>query len=91
MKLKASCALTLSAPTDCPLVAMLRPRSGRAQRVVSSNYTLQPWVSVRHYVDIYGNLCGRMVVPRGTMRMVFDVTMEVESNRFLWPCQSPTR
>lgn len=80
MKLKASCALTLSAPTDCPLVAMLRPRSGRAQRVVSSSYTLQPWVSVRHYVDIYGNLCGRMVVPQGTMRMVFDVTMEVEAD-----------
>ena len=80
MKLKASCALTLSASTDCPLVAMLRPRSGQAQRVVSSSYTLQPWEPVRHHVDIYGNLCERMVVPQGTMRMVFDVTMEVEAH-----------
>ena len=80
MKLKASCALTLSAPTDCPLVAMLRPRTGQAQRVVSSSYTLQPWVPTANYVDSYGNLCQRMVVPQGTMHMVFDVTMEVEAD-----------
>ena len=80
MKLQASCALTLNAPTDCPLVAMLRPRSGQAQRVISSSYTLQPWVPSSHYVDLYGNLCQRLVVPQGSMRMVFDVTMEVEAD-----------
>ena len=80
MKLKASCALTLNAPTDCPLVAMLRPRSGQAQRMVSSGYTLQPWVPTTHYVDIYGNLCQRLVVPQGTIRVVFEVTMEVEAD-----------
>lgn len=80
MKLKASCAMTLSAPTDCPLVAMLRPRSGQAQRMVSSGYTLQPWVPTSHYVDIYGNLCQRLVVPQGTMHVVFGVTMEVEAD-----------
>ena len=80
MKLKASCTMTLSAPTDCPLVAMLRPRSGQAQRVVSSGYTLQPCVPVSHYVDIYGNLCQRLVVPQGTMHLVFEVIMEVEED-----------
>ena len=80
MKLKAHCELTLTAPTDCPLVAMLRPRTGQAQRMVSTSYTLQPWVPVSNYVDIYGNLCQRLVVPQGTLRMVFDVTMEVEAN-----------
>ena len=80
MKLKASCTMTLSAPTDCPLVAMLRPRSGQAQRMVSSGYTLQPSVPVNHYVDIYGNLCQRLIVPQGTMHMAFEVTMEVEAD-----------
>jgi transglutaminase-like putative cysteine protease len=80
MKLKASCALTLNAPSDCPLVAMLRPRSGLAQRMLSSGYTLQPWVRTTHYVDVYGNLCQRLVVPQGSMRVVFEVTMEVEAD-----------
>lgn len=85
MKLKASCAITLSAPTDCPLVAMLRPRSGQAQRMFTSGYTLQPWVPTTHYVDIYGNLCQRLVIPQGTMHAVFEVTMEVEADIAIAP------
>lgn len=72
--------MTLCAPSDCPLVAMLRPRSGQAQHMVSSVYTLQPWAPTTHYVDIYGNLCQRLIVPQGIMRMVFEVTMEVEAD-----------
>ena len=59
--------MTLCAPSDCPLVAMLRPRSGQAQHMVSSVYTLQPWAPTTHYVDIYGNLCQRLIVPQAAV------------------------
>ena len=51
MRLKASCAMTVRAPHDCPVVAMLRPRSGQAQWMVSERYELTPWVPGTEYVD----------------------------------------
>jgi transglutaminase-like putative cysteine protease len=61
---------------DSPVVAMLRPRSGQAQWVVGQRYELWPWVPAREYLDTYGNLCQRFVIPRGEMRL--KVTSEVE-------------
>ncbi len=55
---------------------MLRPRSGHAQWVVAERYELKPWVSATEYVDGYGNLCQRFVIPQG--RMVMKVSSEVE-------------
>ncbi|RYF43042.1 MAG: transglutaminase family protein, partial [Comamonadaceae bacterium] len=78
MKLKATCSLTVNTVGDCPIVAMLRPRSGQAQWIVSERYDLQPWVPTTEYVDNYGNLCQRMVVPRGDMRIAVEVVMQVE-------------
>ncbi len=78
MKLKASCTLTVTAAVDTPLVAMLRPRSGAAQWIIKDSYELHPWVPTTEYVDSYGNLCQRLVVPRGEMHMAVEVVMEVE-------------
>ena len=79
MKLKAACTLSLTARSDSPLVAMLRPRSGQAQWIISDRYALQPWVPTTEFVDSYGNLCQRLVVPKGTMRIGVEVTMEVDA------------
>ena len=79
MKLKACCNLTVTATTDCALIAMLRPRSGRAQWLISDCYDLRPWVPTTEFVDRYGNLCQRLTVPPGTMRIAVEVTMEVEA------------
>jgi transglutaminase-like putative cysteine protease len=79
MKLKATCTLSVTAVSDCPMVAMLRPRSGQTQWLISDRYELQPWVPVNEFVDNYGNLCQRLIVPAGQMRIVVEVTMEVET------------
>lgn len=78
MRLHAQCKMTVSAAADCPLVAMLRPRSGEAQWMVSENYELRPWVPTTEYVDSYGNLCQRFVVPRGDMCIEVSMVMEAE-------------
>jgi transglutaminase-like putative cysteine protease len=77
MKLKAACTITLSAASSCPMIAMLRPRGGPAQRLISDRYELQPAVPVSEFVDGYGNLCQRLTVPAGQMRIAVEVTMEV--------------
>ena len=77
MKLKAACTITVTAASDCPMIAMLRPRSGQTQWLISDRYELQPAVPVSEFVDNYGNLCQRLIVPQGQMRIAVEVTMEV--------------
>lgn len=78
MRLKATCTMTVNAAADCPVVAMLRPRSGEAQWMVSERYELHPWVPTVEYVDSYGNLCQRMKIPQGEMRIEVEMIMESE-------------
>ena len=79
MRLHAKCQMTVIAASDCPLVAMLRPRSGDAQWLVRESYELDPWVPTTEYVDSYGNLCQRLTVPQGEMRIEVEMVMESEA------------
>jgi transglutaminase-like putative cysteine protease len=63
MRLRAGCEIKMSAAEPVPLVAMLRPRSGEAQWVTSEKYELEPFTQVIEYVDVFGNLCQRMIAP----------------------------
>ncbi|MDM0015651.1 transglutaminase family protein [Variovorax sp. J22P168] len=78
MRLHAVCKMTVQAAEDCPLVAMMRPRSGEAQWMVSEIYELRPWVPTTEYMDPYGNLCQRFTVPKGEMRIEVSMVMETE-------------
>lgn len=79
MRLHATCQMTVRAATDCPVVAMLRPRSGQAQWMVSERYELHPWVTATEYVDSFGNLCQRLKIPQGEMRIEVEMIMEAEA------------
>jgi transglutaminase-like putative cysteine protease len=85
MKLQATSSITVTATTDCPLVAMLRPRSGQAQSVLSDSYELQPPVPLTEYVDNYGNLCQRLVLQPGETNIRVEVVMEVEDHIAVQP------
>jgi len=78
LKLQVGCDIVVRAAADCPIVAMLRPASGLAQWLSSETYVFSPWVPTTEYVDTYGNLCQRLVVPRGDMRLRVEVTVETE-------------
>ena len=78
MLLKATNDLTLATDVDCPIVAMLRPRSGMAQWMVSEHYMLDPWVPTVETVDPYGNLGQRLTVPAGGMRIRVEALMQTE-------------
>ena len=78
LKLHVGSDITVRAAADCPIVAMLRPASGLAQWLSSETYAFDPWVPTTEYVDGYGNLCQRMVVPQGEMRLRVEATVETE-------------
>lgn len=77
MRLLGKVSIEFSCEDDCPVVAMLRPRSGQAQWVVSERYNLKPWVPATEYVDGFGNLCQRFVVPRGAASISVESEVEV--------------
>lgn len=77
MRLIARNALHLECEQDCPLVAMLRPRSSDRQWVVSERYEVTPWVPATEYVDSFGNLCQRFTLPGGAASIVVESEVEV--------------
>ena len=78
MRLSARNEITVQCEQDCPVVAMLRPRSGPAQWVVAERYELTPWVPATEFIDAYGNLCQRFVIPQGEMALSVHSEVEVE-------------
>ncbi len=76
MRLNAGCQLLFEASAPAPLILMLRPRSGFGQSVMREEYRFEPSVSIIEYVDIYGNLCQRLVVPSGLFRVETSAVVE---------------
>ena len=77
MRLKASCQLTIQAPTPAPIVAMLRPRSGEAQWIGSESYEFDPFTTAVEDVDGFGNLCQRLVSHTGGFQIRTQTVIEV--------------
>jgi transglutaminase-like putative cysteine protease len=76
MRLHALCEMTMTSKQRVPLVAMLRPRSGRGQWVASEAYELEPLVPAIEYLDPFGNLCQRLVAPKGAFRIRVDTVVD---------------
>jgi len=70
--------ILLDEPKACPVVAMLRPRSGEAQWLASERYNFSPLVRATEYVDEFGNLCQRFVAPAGSLQILTEVTVHTE-------------
>jgi transglutaminase-like putative cysteine protease len=85
MKLHVGCEITVRTPAQCPIVAMLRPRSGLAQWLSSETYIFDPWLPTTEHVDPYGNLCQRLVLPAGDTRIRVEATVETEAELAVWP------
>jgi transglutaminase-like putative cysteine protease len=78
MRLRARNQIAIQCEEACPVVAMLRPRSGAHQWVVAERYDLQPRVPATEYVDCFGNLCQRFTLPKGESVLAVEHEAEVE-------------
>lgn len=80
MRLAAGCELLYEATESCPLILMLRPRSGAAQQVIAEDCQIDPQVATTDYFDSYGNVCQRLVAPAGQLRIRSTVTADTADN-----------
>lgn len=78
IKLNVGCEVTVAADQDCPTIAILRPRSGYAQWLASESYVFDPPVRSSEYVDPFGNLCQRIVIPKGQMTIRVEAVVDAE-------------
>jgi transglutaminase-like putative cysteine protease len=69
MILDATCQLDYQTAEDVPAVFMLRPRSGWAQWIMREEFYINPQVPVVEFTDVYGNLCQRTIMPRGSFHV----------------------
>ena len=80
MRLFAGCDMSLQASEPCPIVAMLRPRSGVAQWLASEAYQFDPPVRPTEDVDVYGNLCQRFVIQPGPIRIRWSAIVDTDDH-----------
>jgi len=85
MRLTAECQISFEASEPTPVIFMLRPRSGQGQWVVSETYLLEPSVCVTEYIDTFGNLCQRLVVPTGAFRLHTTACVEAAADIDVFP------
>lgn len=65
MWLRTRCVLEFDVVVPVPFVLMLRPRSGAHQWIAREEYVVRPSVPVFEFTDGYGNLCQRLIAPKG--------------------------
>jgi transglutaminase-like putative cysteine protease len=65
MILDATCQISYQAESPIPAIMMLRPRSGYAQWITREEYLFEPHTQVVEYTDNFGNLCQRVLIPKG--------------------------
>src|SRR3954454_18751647 len=68
--------MSLRAVWAPPAVLMLRPRSGEGQWVIAERYRIEPEVPIAEFTDAHGNLCQRVVVPAGPLRISMEATVD---------------
>ncbi len=76
MRLHVGCAFTYRAEIATPTVFQIQPSDSR----VAEAWMIEPPSQMRHYQDLYRNLCMRTVLPAGrsTMRYAASVVHESE-------------
>lgn len=85
MRLYVHAKITVQCPLPCPVVAMLRPRSGAAQWVVSERYEIPASLRPHEYEDPFGNVCQRFVVPQGSTTIAVQSEVEVDDTLAVEP------
>lgn len=80
MILDASCKLVYRTTQPVPAIFMLRPRSGCGQWMMRQEFHIHPQVPVVEFADVYGNLCQRIVMPRGEFHVLVQYRASVASS-----------
>src|SRR4051812_32373217 len=70
MRIEVGFDIEYSTVAETPIVIMLSVHPSRARDIVGREVIVaEPNVSIRYYLDSFGNVCGRLTAPKGTIRL----------------------
>lgn len=76
-RLRVGCEFAYTALVATPTVIQVEPLAEDPVRIIAADWVTEPELAVRHYVDIYGNSCVRLILPAGASTLRFDALVEV--------------
>jgi transglutaminase-like putative cysteine protease len=76
LKLEVASEIRFQALWPSPVVLILSPQSGDGQNVIAEELTVEPSARVREFVDGFGNLCHRLLMPKGTSDVAVHAVVE---------------
>lgn len=71
-RLKVGCKFVYRAAIATPAVLQVQARDLEGVSVVRHEWATEPDLHIRHYIDVYGNSCVRLVLPRGVSTLGYD-------------------
>ena len=71
-RIRVGCEFIYVAAVDTPSVFQVEPRGAAPVTVVDRDWATLPLARVRHYQDLYGNPCARLVLPPGRCVLRFE-------------------
>jgi transglutaminase-like putative cysteine protease len=77
MRLRVGCQFTYEVVEPTPTIWQVRCRLDGEHEMVSEEWSATPLVPSRSYVDSYGNLCDRLVLPPGETTIRYDALVDV--------------
>lgn len=77
MRLRAGCELLFESEQESPVVMMLRARPRAGQLILDEKLRISPDLRVASFVDVFGNRCARLVVPKGPLHVRTELLAEV--------------
>ncbi|SHL99040.1 transglutaminase family protein [Chitinophaga sp. CF418] len=80
MLLQASSYFEMYADDPVTSIFMLRSKSGPAQSIRQEAFLTTPQLPVSEYIDGYGNICQRIIIPAGTTILESRVIAECDAN-----------
>ena len=78
MLVRVGCQFEYEATEVTPSLWQVRPHPDGAHRVVTAAW--EPPAPVRTYLDAYGNVCDRLILPEGASVLRYDALAEVPAS-----------
>ncbi|MGH9177103.1 MAG: transglutaminase-like domain-containing protein [Acidimicrobiales bacterium] len=77
MRVHVGCRFRHTTEGPTPTVWQVRPRADGPHDLRSARWDTEPDLRATSYVDSFGNLCDRMLLPAGPSTVVFDAVVDV--------------
>jgi transglutaminase-like putative cysteine protease len=76
-RVHVGCEFVHTAAIDTPAVLQVEPQASGLIQLTEQRWSLDPQASMRHYTDLYGNPCTRVILPAGRSVLRYEASVNV--------------